>query len=277
VFDGDGDLILGYIGPGVNLNYELYNLGSSLKTLSLIIKGNHPFCRHLFFAKNPIIIIGENNFSFDLVSILFSKIYSLLNLDFFKINYLANNFSSLSLSELGINQLTDIRHFDLLFLLGVEDLSIYRKKYKKSFIIYIGSHYSVDNLEMADLILPSSIFIEKNFSMINFERIFQQSKKIKTSLNDSRSVWFIFLTLFSFFKINYTKELFFKNFKIEYPFLGKNNFKLPEYFIFNSTNNSFKYNLITRNSDCFYQDSFITKSSKNLKACSDLNRQTNFL
>ena len=48
---------------------------------------------------------------------------------------------------------------DLLFLIGIDDIKPYRNLNPNSFIIYVGSHYSVYNLEMAiNLVI---YFIEK--------------------------------------------------------------------------------------------------------------------
>ena len=46
-------------------------------------------------------------------------------------------------------------------MVGIDDLKPYRVKNPNSFIVYIGSHYSVYNLEMANL------FLEKGYDVIS--------------------------------------------------------------------------------------------------------------
>merc|ERR1712032_512470 len=79
------------------------------------------------------------------------------------------------------------------------DLKPYRLANPNAFIVYIGSHYSVFNLEMSDLILPSSIFLEKDFKVINLENIVKENKSLRKISGDIRSECFLLLVIISLF------------------------------------------------------------------------------
>jgi hypothetical protein len=163
--------------------------------------------------------------------------------------------------------------------MGVDNIKPYRLANPNSFILYMGSHFSVYNLDMADLILPSSIFIEKDFKVINFENIIKESRCVRKFSEDVRPEWYFLLVLTSFFckglsKLN--KKSIFNSFKKEYPFLLKNNFKIPEFFINSTDNYSLTNKMFTRNIFNFYNDNSMTRSSKNLKFCLDDLKKTQF-
>merc|ERR1712138_312814 len=188
------------------------------------------------------------------------------------ISSLRTKSSRVSFSELGINSLNNEKTFDLLFLMGVDDLKPYRSVNPNSFIIYVGSHYSVYNLEMADLILPSSIFIEKNFKTINLENYVKKNSILRNFTDDIRPEWYFLLAIISFFDLYFSKsllnnKLIFNLFKTEYPFLFEHNFKIPEFYIKNIQNFHFKNEIFNRNIFNYYKDNFITRSSKNLNTC----------
>lgn len=197
----EGLLTVGYIGPAIDLTYPFKHLGLDIESFISLMKGKHPFSSSLKNSKNPCIILGER---FNSNNIL-KTIHKLINLNCLKnlsesgINLLRKNSSSISLSELGINSQKVNKKYNLLFLIGVEDLKHYRLTNPDSFIVYIGSHYSVYNLEMADLILPSSIFIEKDFKIINLENIVKESKSLRKISGNIRSEWFILLVIISYF------------------------------------------------------------------------------
>merc|ERR1711959_322026 len=270
------NLVVGYIGPALNLTYPANHLGLGIDSLVSFLKGNHPFCLYFKKSKNPYIILGEK-FNSSSISMLIYKLFNLKclhQLKRFNINVLRSKLGSINFSELGINNLKVNKKFNLIFLLGVDDISYYRKTNPDSFIIYLGSHYSVYNLEMADLILPSSIFIEKNFKTINLENYVKKNSILRNFTGDIRPEWYFLLAIISFFdsffsKSLLNKKLIFNLFKSEYPFLFEHNFKIPEFYIENIQNCNFKNEIFNRNIFNYYKDNFITRSSKNLNTCSN--------
>merc|ERR1712072_1286719 len=273
----DGRLVVSYIGPSSDFGYPINHIGLDMESIILLLKGKHPFSLDLNRAKNPYIILGECFSSSNLSKLVYklANLNCLKNLKYSNISSLRTKSSSVSFSELGINSLNNEKKFDLLFLMGVDDLKPYRLVNPNSFIIYIGSHYSVYNLEMADLILPSSIFIEKDFKVINLENIIKESKSLRKISGDIRSESFLLLVLISFFDKNLNKfglekkKLMDSLFVSEFPFITRKNFKLSEFNINKVDKFTLREKIFSRNIFNFYQDNYLVRSSKNFKFCLD--------
>ena len=280
----DDSLTVGYIGPSVEFTYPVNHIGLDMESLMLLMKGKHPFSSCLKKSKTPYIIIGEGFNCTDISKILykFINLGCLKDLKHSNINMLRINSSSVGFSELGINNPKSLKRHDLLILIGVDDLKLHRSHNPNAFIIYVGSHYSVYNLEMADLILPVSIFIEKDFKVINLENIVKESKSLRRISGDIRSEWFLLLVLTSFFNSNLDlfklnkKKILDHLFVNEYPFIAKKNFKLSEFNIKKTNNLTLNREIFSRNIFNFYSNNSIVRSSKNFKFCSDNLKQVKF-
>ena len=280
----DGFLDFGYIGPALDLSYKAKHLGLGVDSVVSLMKGQHPFSVRLKQAKDPCIILGEKFNSGNISQILYKvfDLHCLPNLKKSNISMLRTKSSSVSFSELGINSLKINKTFDILILFGVEDLKSYRLMNPNSFIIYIGSHYSVYNLELADLILPASISIEKDFKVINLENIIKESKSLRQISGDIRSEWFLLLVLLSFFSSDFNPSQLKKKvilnslFLNDYPFIVKKNFKLAEFVISQAGNSIFKPEIFSRSVFNFYEDNSMLRSSKNFKFCLDNLKQSKF-
>ena len=271
----EGSLQVGYIGPSIDMLYPYNHLGLGLESLISLVKGKHPCALDLKKSKNLSIIIGECfNYS-DIYQLVYklSRFKYLDNLKPSNINVLRTKSSSVSLSEVGIKGLKLNKKFDLLILIGVDDLKFYRLVNPDSFIIYIGSHYSVYNLELADLILPSSLFLEKDFTTINLENRIKVSKSLRKISGDVRSEYFLLLVLISFLnsKLNLgelkKKYIFDQLFTKEYPFIAKNNFKIAEFLIDKVNYSTLRNEILSSRFIDFYEDNSIIRSSRNFKFC----------
>merc|ERR1712032_914228 len=280
----DGLLVFGYIGPALDLSYKAKHLGLGVDSVVSLMKGQHPFSVRLKQAKDPCIILGEKFNSGNISQILYKvfDLHCLPNLKKSNISMLRTKSSSVSFSGCGINSLKINKTFDILLLFGVEDLTFYRLMNPNSFIIYIGSHYSVYNLELADLILPASVFIEKDFKVINLENIIKESKSLRQISGDVRSEWFLVLVILSFFIPDFKfsqlkkKVIFDSLFLNDYPFIVKKNFKLSEFDISKAENSIFKKEIFSRSVFNFYEDNLVVRSSKNFKFCLDNLKQSKF-
>merc|ERR1711990_778206 len=114
-----------------------------------------------------------------------------------------------------------------------------------------GSHYSVENLELCDLILPTSLFIETDTKYINTEGLVQKSNRIRGSIGDSRPDWFFFLALLSSLKGLYfnfdSKDSFYSFLQKDYPFVTYIKKKNSSYSVDFNQSLSITNNLIQRN------------------------------
>jgi len=280
----EGLLTVAYIGPSTDLLYPSKHLGLGINSLVSLLEGKHPFSSFFKKSKNPHIILGEKFNSGNISNLVYGLVGSrfVKNLKHTNIHILRSKSSSIGLSELGLNSLTSSKKFEVLFLIGVDDLKPYRLANPNSFIIYIGSHYSVFNLEMSDLILPSSIFLEKDFKVINLENIVKENKSLRKISGDVRSEYFLLLVIISLFNnklnnLNFKKvKLFDHLFGTDYPFILKKNFKLSEFNIYKAEKFLMRKEIFHRSIFNFYQDNYLIRSSKNFKFCLDNLKQVKF-
>ena len=280
----EGSLTVAYIGPSTDLTYLSNHLGLGMDSLVSLLEGKHPFSKFLKKSKNPHIILGEKFNSGNISNLVYRLVESgfINNLKRTNIHTLRSKSSSIGLSELGLNTLTSSKKFEVLFLIGIDDLKPYRLANPDSFIIYIGSHYSIFNLEMADLILPSSIFLEKDFKVINLENVVKENKSLRKISGDIRSECFLLLVIISLFdeklnNLNLKKaRLFDYLFGTDYPFIFKKNFKLSNFNIYKSEKSLIYKGVFYRSIFNFYQDNYLVRSSKNFKFCLDNLKQVKF-
>jgi NADH-quinone oxidoreductase chain G len=281
----NGNLTLGYVGPFLDLTYEAHHLGLGSQAINSLICGTHPFCKQLKKAKNPCVIMGDFDYSPKVASGIKSILERNTNLIYENwngLNHLSPSSGIVGLNELGLLSFNEcFKKFKLLFLVGVDDISPFRSKNKDAFIIYIGSHYSVSNLDMSDLILPSSLFIEKDTKYINVEGLVQKTNRIRGSIGDSRPEWFYCLVVLDKlqllgFKLN-NKKSFYDFMEHEYPFI-KVNKKLNNNYCVPYNQKSFISNgSIRRNIEDLYISNPITKASKVMRLCSENKKNKNFL
>ena len=278
----EGSLKVGYIGPSVDLLYPYKHLGLGVDSLIALLKGKHPFSRDLKKSKRLSIIIGER-FNFGNIYQLVYNSSCFNSLDLSNINVLRTKSSSISYSEVGINSLKLDKKFNLLILIGVDNLKSYRLANPDSFIIFIGSHYSVYNLELADLILPSSLFLEKDFTTINLENRVKVSESLRVISGDVRSEFYLLIILISFLNNNFDlselkkKDILDHLVTKEYPFIAKNNFKIAEFLIDKVDYSTLRNEIFSSRIINYYEDNLLLRSSRNFKFCLNNLKKVQFI
>lgn len=187
-----GNFKLAYIGSHLNLTFPSVHLGNSFDTFLSILEGKNTFCKSLRQSKKPTVIIGKS----------FLKYLSAYNLNIFlnilksNINVVSSswaglNFFNLRSSDFGFNDvgLNKNRGYipsslDLLYI--VEDSRTLPKIFKSKFIIFQG-HHGCLNAQIADLILPSTSFVEKTSLYGNCEGRYQFSQSCTLPLGKSKN------------------------------------------------------------------------------------------
>ena len=143
-----------------------------------MIFGNISESKLLKEAKNPVIIIGESVLKSEISKNIISSVQTLLKdinkLDGFNLlHQSASNVGSLILG-LQTQNLQKVYDADVLYLLNADEVNIDKKN--NQFIIYQGSHGG-ENSRIANVILPSAAYSEKNGSFVNLEGRVQRSYK----------------------------------------------------------------------------------------------------
>lgn len=173
-------LLVYYLGHFSNFNFYLKHLSSSSKTLLSILEGKHWLNYKINKGSSTLVLVDD----------VISDLYN-LNKNIFKIfsrnKVLLNTISSTNLNlskfEVGLNNLvsTPLNKKCIDFLIGFDKSYIYSSFFK----IYQG-HHGDHNLSNADIILPSSFFIEKNSNYLNISGILSHGRKILPSIANSR-------------------------------------------------------------------------------------------
>ena len=263
------------IGDPGEQNYDYKILGNNISLLDDLINNKIPESTLLNDAKNPAIIIGESALKSNISGYVISSVKSLLK----KINKLngfnilhqfASNVGSLKLG-LQSKNLNKVYNSELLYLVNCDEVSINKKD--NQFIIYQGSHGG-ENSTIADVVLPSSSYTEKNGSFVNLEGRVQKSYKSSYPPGFAKDDWEIFSSIADSNNI----ELGFKSFNElrkkmvnEYPSLGQYD-KLPiinyNNLIFN--NHEKKDFKVMLNQIDYYQTNIIARSSKTMHECKQI-------
>ena len=178
------------IGENIDLTYNHQVLGDDIKTLQSILDGKNPFCETLQQAKNNMLIIGEDVVSredgaeiIQLCKAIATK-YNMLREDWNGFNFLAKStglingltldFVSKKSAQEIINQ-AQSGEIKLLFLQNVDD-EIDFTKLQNCFVIYLGSNGD-RAVKIADIILPTCNFAEKDGFYVNLEGRIQKARR----------------------------------------------------------------------------------------------------
>ncbi len=263
------------IGDPGEQNYNYKIIGNNISLLDDLIHDKILESSVLKDAINPAIIIGESALKSNISNYIISSVKTLLN----KINKLngfnilhqsASNVGSLKLG-LQTKNLKKVYDSEFLYLLNSDEVSINKKE--NQFIIYQGSHGG-ENSTIADVILPSSSYVEKNGSFVNLEGRVQKSYKASYPPGFAKDDWEIFINIAE----SNNTDLGFKNFDDlrkkmvnEYPSLGEYN-KLPDLNCNNLEIDNQKkkdFQLMVNQID-YYQTNIIARSSKTMNDCKNI-------
>ena len=240
-----GDFKVYNIGPSTKLTFPTNQLGLNLKTLKLIIEGNHPFCQKLLENKsNPIIITNTKTYKNN-NSIEISTLVNSLKIRLRKYHQKWNNFNVIgsTVNESGVNFLGNFpvlseldvqnsmglyfinnnrsQNFHIKKLISIKDL-VYNKSIKEKCMVIdqnggflendcnsFGSSYNI----------PNTVFHESNGSILNAKGKMKHRYNILPSqIKSAKHDWDILRKISSYLSrinfINYSKDnkkIFFNN------------------------------------------------------------------
>jgi len=191
------------IGPANNLAYNYRHIGNTLQTLKDIADGTHPYCERLEQADLPMIIVGAETLTRDdgpAIMNLIKEIgvkYNVVNEkeNWNGINVLHNEASRVGALDLGITPQKSNEHSKLVFLLGAdnfrpEDI----EDNSNPFVIYMG-HTGDEGVYYADLILPTSSYLEKQGTFVNTDGRVQQTRAAVSAPGQAKDDWMVLRAL----------------------------------------------------------------------------------
>lgn len=201
------ELQIATVGHKVDLSYTYDHLGEDTSVLKQLANGTHAFCEVLSSAKRPVVVVGSGALQReDGVAILSAVSTIAQNArassgveDSWKVlNVLHRVASQVAALDLGYKAGVDAIRKNppkVLFLLGADASCISRADLPKdSLIIYQGHHGDV-GAPMADIILPSAAYTEKNGTYVNTEGRSQHTKVAVTAPGVAREDWKIIRAL----------------------------------------------------------------------------------
>ena len=229
------------IGEAGELTYPYEIIGHDTSVIKDIIEESHDISLKIKNSKKPLIIIGESVLNSNAGEYIFESIKNFL-IQSNKINYEWNSFnilnqkaSNVGAIDLGLYKISkkdnyevlnklNNHDFKLIYLLGADELEFNKKD---EFIIYQGSHGD-KGASIADVILPSAAYTEKNGFYVNLEGRIQKAFKASYPPGESKEDWEIINNISQ----SLSKHLDITNkFDLEKKLIRSNNYYSKEGFI----------------------------------------------
>ena len=190
------------IGPANNLTYNYSHLGNSIKTLQELADGTHPFCERLAQAELPMIVVGNETLARadgktiqNLINDLASKT-NIINEEegWNGVNILHSEASRVGALDLGIvPQKSMSSEAKVVVLLGADNFR-HEDIPQDAFVIYMGTTGD-EGVYYADLVIPTSSYLEKDASFVNMDGRVQQSRSACTPPGFARDDWMVLRAL----------------------------------------------------------------------------------
>lgn len=183
------------IGENIDLTYQYIHLGKEKSILNDILTKTNSFSEILASAKKPMLIAGLDAFLTDGLKVhqillqISDKYLARENWNGFNILHqnssLVSVFDAKFVSKIGINGIlkkAKTEEIKVIYAIGADEIDA--SNLKNTFIIYQGSHG--DKLaEIADIILPSTAYTEKQATFVNTEGRAQKTTKAVNAKGDA--------------------------------------------------------------------------------------------
>jgi NADH-quinone oxidoreductase subunit G len=201
-----GRMHVARIGEVDNQTYEIEELGDDPGTLIAIEHGVHQFADKLLRAKNPMIIVGDAALvrpdGLEIQSLVHSiaQKYNMVRDDWNGVNILHNNASMVGALDIGFVPEGDSKTakqmtsggVKALFLLAADEIDM--SKLDDCFVVYLG-HHGDKAANLADVILPTAAYTEKDAIYINLEGRAQMARMAVEPPFEAKPDWQVILDL----------------------------------------------------------------------------------
>jgi NADH-quinone oxidoreductase subunit G len=200
------------IGVNADLTYDYENLGDEISALKEILNGNSKFTEILQKAEKPMLILGHDIISRpdgELILSYAKKIaekFNMIQESWNGFNFLSKSSGLINGLEVGFTGSKDIAEIlenpevKMIFLHSVDD-DLDFTKLENIFVVYIGSHGD-RGAHVADVILPSAAYSEKDALYVNLEGRPQSTARAIFAPGEAKEDWQIILELAQKFGFN---------------------------------------------------------------------------
>ena len=205
-----GGMDIGVIGEADDFTYEYEHIGTSPADIQTLIKETKGFAKKLKSAKNPAIIVGAGALArkdsaqiLRAVGKLATEVgavregwngFNILHNAAARVGGLDMGFTPAQ-GGLATHEILDAAQQDAVktvYLLGADELDT--SKLKNAFVIYQGSHGDA-GAHVADIILPSAAYTEKDGLYVNLEGRVQMGVRAVAPKGEAKDGWAIIRAL----------------------------------------------------------------------------------
>ena len=187
------------IGSAPQLPYNYVHLGNSTETLKMLAEGTHPFSQRLKEADLPMIMTSSLTLERSDAPAVMNYI-NMLQQDTNLIsaeeqwngfNVLHNDVGRINALELGITSkaVGDVPKPKVVYLLGADNFR-HAEIPEDAFVIYQG-HTGDEGAYYADLVLPTSSYLEKNATYVNVDGRPQQTRGCISAPGFAQDDWMV--------------------------------------------------------------------------------------
>ena len=199
-----GDFPVASIGAPVDLTYKAETLGAGPDTLAELLAGKQSFADVLSKAENPMIIVGQGALARadgDAVLAMAIELANKVGATFNVLHTAAARVAGLDLGLLpgegghdvaAMQEAAASGALDAVILYGADELA--GASFGNALVVYIGSHGD-RGAHVADVILPSAAYTEKQAIYVNTEGRPQMTAQAATPPGEAREDWKIFRAL----------------------------------------------------------------------------------
>lgn len=264
-----------------DLTFPYQSLDGSTETIKKIIESKHEVSDLIKQAKKPMVIMGQSALKSKSSKYIFKSIKlfleenNKLSIDWYALNVISENASTVGAFDLGIYKTTngdnevlknlEAHKFEIVYLLGLDSINFEKKN---EFIIYQGSHGD-KGAEMADIILPGATYTEQNGYFTNLEGKLQKAYKASYPPELAKEDWAIINELAK--SINHRK-LFNDKDELDSSLINQINLHIKKNTSLTSSKVKeliFENELIKIDNDYYYSN-VIARASKTMSECRGL-------
>uniref|UniRef100_A0A7S3CKU0 NADH-ubiquinone oxidoreductase 75 kDa subunit, mitochondrial n=1 Tax=Strombidium rassoulzadegani TaxID=1082188 RepID=A0A7S3CKU0_9SPIT len=191
------------IGSAPQLPYNYTHIGNSTETLKQLAEGTHPFTERLRSADLPMVLVSSLTLErsdapaiMNYINLLKENTNLISKEDQWNgFNVLNNDVGKINSLEVGVTtkNVSDLPPAKVVYLLGCDDFR-HEEIPEDAFVIYQG-HTGDEGALYADLILPSSSYLEKNGLFVNVDGRPQQTRTALSSPGFAQDDWMVLRAL----------------------------------------------------------------------------------
>jgi NADH-quinone oxidoreductase subunit G len=202
-----GNFHIANIGPKID---HIRQLGNNPSILSEIAEGNHKFCKLLYAAKSPMLILGQDALvrddSYSILAIAgkIAEKFNMIREEWNGFNVLHKAAARVGGMDIGftpkkngknVEQIlthAENGNIEVVYLLGADEIDV--SKLKNTFVIYQG-HHGDKSVHIADVILPGAAYTEKYATYVNTEGRAQRTNLAVFPPGEAKEDWLIIKNL----------------------------------------------------------------------------------